>query len=48
MIFLEETIKFDGMAENFPDLESLAIMRGITQVHEDGHNHPYSDTKERE
>ena len=47
MIFLEETIKFDGMAENFPDLESLAIMRGITQVHEDGHNHPYSDTKER-
>tara|TARA_Y100000766_G_C18770428_1_gene538085 strand:- start:85 stop:918 length:834 start_codon:yes stop_codon:yes gene_type:complete len=34
MIFLEETIKFDGPTANFPDLESLAKLRGITHAHE--------------
>ena len=34
MIFLEETIRFDGDANNFPDLNRLADLRGITHVHE--------------
>jgi zinc transport system ATP-binding protein len=29
MIFLEEMIRYDGPTENFPDLESLAGLRGI-------------------
>ena len=33
MIFLEETIRFDGPTENFPDLEKLADLRGIAPVH---------------
>ena len=37
MVFLEETIKFDGMADKFPDLESLAKLRGIAHVHEGEH-----------
>jgi len=36
MIFLEETIRFDGPTENFPDLEKLADLRGIAPVHEQG------------
>ena len=39
MIFLEETIQFDGDTEDFPDLVSLADLRGIGHVHEDMHNH---------
>jgi len=35
MIFLEETIRFDGPSANFPDLESLALARGITHTHEE-------------
>ena len=34
MIFLEETIRFDGLTANFPDLDSLAKLRGITHTHE--------------
>ena len=34
MIFLEETIRFDGPTENFPDLDKLADLRGIEPVHE--------------
>tara|TARA_B100000700_G_C15043468_1_gene856624 strand:- start:1670 stop:2470 length:801 start_codon:yes stop_codon:yes gene_type:complete len=36
MIFLEETIRFDGPSENFPDLDKLADLRGIEPVHEQG------------
>ena len=34
MIFLEEDIKFDGETCCFPDLETLAKLRGITHVHD--------------
>jgi len=39
MIFLEETISFDGPNEDFPELERLANLRGIRPVHEEDHNH---------
>lgn len=34
MIFLEESIRFDGPTSNFPDLEELADLRGIKDPHE--------------
>ena len=34
MIYLEKSIKFDGPAEEFPDLTSLAGLRGIKHVHD--------------
>ena len=34
MIFLEEKIRFDGPTHLFPDLETLAGLRGITPTHE--------------
>ena len=34
MIFLEETIRFDGPTNRFPDLERLADLRGIEGVHD--------------
>lgn len=34
MIFLEEKIWFDGPTNLFPDLETLADLRGITSVHD--------------
>lgn len=37
MIYLEESIRFDGMTEDFPDLATLAGLRGIEPVH--GHDH---------
>ena len=37
MVFLEETIRFDGPTSSFPDLEKLANLRGIEAVH-DGEN----------
>ncbi len=43
MIFLEETIRYDGPTEDFPELEILANLRGIKQVHEEDHNHSYLD-----
>ena len=41
MIFLEETIRFDGDAKNFPDLSRLADLRGITHVHENMPTHTH-------
>ena len=41
MIFLEETIRFDGPTDDFPDLEKLADLRGIDHVHGDGHTHQH-------
>ena len=35
MIYLEETIHFDGPSETFPDLLELADLRGINHVHDD-------------
>mgnify|MGYP002028416413 FL=1 len=35
MVFLEETIRFDGPTSSFPDLEKLANLRGIEAVHDD-------------
>ena len=37
MIYLEESIRFDGVTEDFPDLTTLASLRGIEPVH--GHEH---------
>lgn len=37
MIYLEESIRFDGTTEDFPDLTTLAGLRGIEPVH--GHSH---------
>ena len=34
MIFLEESIRFDGPTSSFPDLEELAELRGIKEPHE--------------
>ena len=52
MIYLEETIHFDGPSETFPDLLELADLRGINHVHDD---HPediksimISNTREEE
>ena len=41
MIYLEESIKFDGPTENFPDLVSLADLRGIKPVHDKQHDHQH-------
>jgi len=35
MVYLEESIRFDGPTSRFPDLERLADLRGIEPVHED-------------
>jgi zinc transport system ATP-binding protein len=48
MIFLEETIRFDGDTEDFPDLVSLADLRGIGQVHEDMHSHNHTTAPSKE
>ena len=39
MIFLEESIRFDGPTSSFPDLEKLADLRGINDPHEDHQMH---------
>ena len=39
MIFLEESIRFDGPTSSFPDLEKLADLRGIHDPHEDHQMH---------
>ena len=39
MVFLEETIRYDGDTANFPNLSELADLRGIHQVHEHKHSH---------
>ena len=38
IIYLEETIRFDGIPPDFPSLQELAILRGIKDVH--GGHHP--------
>ena len=48
MVFLEETIRFDGAADDFPDLESLAGLRGIEPVHGEDHTHQHPHLKEDE
>jgi ABC-type Mn2+/Zn2+ transport system ATPase subunit len=48
MIFLEEKIRYDGPTENFPDLESLAGLRGIRHVHSDDHSHKHTHLMEDE
>ena len=35
MIYLEETISFDGSTSDFPDLSSLALLRGIEATHDE-------------
>ena len=39
MIYLEETIKFDGETNFFPNLTQLAMLRGISHVHDESHDH---------
>tara|TARA_A100001037_G_C15044429_1_gene587045 strand:- start:51 stop:830 length:780 start_codon:yes stop_codon:yes gene_type:complete len=46
MIFLEETIRFDGLTDIFPNLEELASLRGIEHVHGDEHSHQHNHLKE--
>ena len=48
MIFLEETIRFDGKTHNFPELTELADLRGIEPVHGEEHTHHHSHSKEEE
>lgn len=43
MIYLEESIRFDGLTEDFPDLTTLAGLRGIEPVH--GHEHEENTPK---
>lgn len=43
MIYLEETIQFDGRTEDFPDLNIIAELRGIKPVHDEIHNIDSSD-----
>lgn len=44
IIYLEDTIRFDGLPSDFPDLASLAGLRGIKQVHEHGQPHHHHDS----
>jgi zinc transport system ATP-binding protein len=41
MIYLEETVRFDGPPPNFPSLEELALLRGIEDVH-GGHHYDHA------
>ncbi len=42
MIYLEETIRFDGIPPDFPNLQELALLRGIDDVH-GGHHHDHGE-----
>ena len=42
MIYLEETIQFDGIPPDFPNLQELALLRGIDDVH-GGHHHDHGE-----
>lgn len=46
MIFLEEKIRFDGYSEDFPDMETLASLRGILPVHDEEFKHQHSNLEE--
>lgn len=48
MIFLEEVIRFDGDANDFPDLDTLAELRGIEPVHGSGDPNEHNHSKEEE
>ncbi|MDP6857298.1 MAG: metal ABC transporter ATP-binding protein [Candidatus Thalassarchaeaceae archaeon] len=48
MIFLEETIQFDGVTEDFPNLTGLADLRGIHAVHDQTHYHGKAHSMEDE
>jgi len=48
MIFLEESIRFDGDTKDFPDLSTLAELRGIEPVHNDEHTIHHNHSKEDE
>ena len=41
LVYLEETIRFDGPPPNFPSLEELASLRGIEDVH-GGHHYDHA------
>ena len=41
LVYLEETIQFDGPPPNFPSLEELASLRGIEDVH-GGHHYDHA------
>ena len=43
IIYLEETIQFDGRTEDFPDLNIIAELRGIKPIHDEIHNIDSSD-----
>ena len=42
IIYLEETIRFDGIPPDFPNLHELAKLRGITDVH-GGHHFDHAE-----
>ena len=46
MIYLEETIRFDGETEQFPGLSELASLRGIQPVHDHMHHDDVATKKE--
>lgn len=48
MIFLEEVIRFDGDTNDFPDLDTLAELRGIELVHGSGEPNEHNHSKEEE
>jgi zinc transport system ATP-binding protein len=48
MIFLEESIRFDGDTKDFPDLETLAGLRGIEPVHGSENSTHHNNSMEEE
>lgn len=44
LVYLEDTIRFDGPPPEFPSLEDLASLRGIVDVH-GGHHHDHSEAE---
>ncbi len=42
MVYLEGSIRFDGIPPDFPTLEELALLRGIKDVH-GGHHYDHSE-----
>ena len=47
IIYLEETIQFDGKTEDFPDLNIIAELRGIKPIHGEIHDIDSSDCEVR-
>ena len=41
MIYLEESIKFDGETSEFPELTEIAELRGIKPVHDESGQHQH-------